>query len=327
MTKPSMTERAADQIASWAWEFLASPGGGPLRCEGTTFWAADRPIGAIDNGILHFQMVSEDPSMEYYRTIGGAHFHERSAVPFAMTSLDTPVYHDYLREFAPNNHDSLVVDVGGGDGRNAVPWLQDGFKRVVVIDATAAALSRFRARILAENPEWLERLVLIECDARALPLADDTADRVLAIESLYYLNEEYEQGLAECYRVMRPQARLLLADRTYEGALLTRLLYYGGVDGMLETAERREMWDGENQNRVRTRCFSREELHAVLTARGFEIIEWGGISAFSLLLSFLSKLDRLGPHAEAQLAAVHQLLISLGRTGCCRRCHVVIAAK
>jgi ubiquinone/menaquinone biosynthesis C-methylase UbiE len=271
--------------------------------------------------------VSEDPSMEYYRTIGGAHFHEHSAVPFAMTSLDTPVYHDYLREFAPNNHDSLVVDVGGGDGRNAVPWLQDGFKRVVVIDATAAALSRFRARILAENPEWLERLVLIECDARALPLADDTADRVLAIESLYYLNEEYEQGLAECYRVMRPQARLLLADRTYEGALLTRLLYYGGVGGMLETAERREMWDGENQNRVRTRCFSREELHAVLTARGFEIIEWGGISAFSLLLSFLSKLDRLGPHAEAQLAAVHQLLISLGRTGCCRRCHVVIAAK
>jgi hypothetical protein len=150
---------------------------------------------------------------------------------------------------------------------------------------------------------------------------------VLAIESLYYLNEAYEQGLAECSRVMRPQARLLLADRTYEGALLTRLLYYGGVGGMLETADRREMWDGENQNRVRTRCFSREELHAILTAQGFEIIEWGGISAFSLLLSFLSKLDRLGSHAEAQLAAVHKLLISLGRTGCCPRCHVVIAAK
>ncbi len=322
-----MTERAADQIADWAWELLESPGGEPLRCEGTTVWAADRPIGNIDNGILRFQMMTEDPSMEYYRTIGGAHFHERSAVPFAMTSLDTSVYHDYLREFAPNSRDSLVVDVGGGDGRNALPWLLDGFRRVVVIDATAAALSRFRARVLAENPEWLERLVLIECDARALPLANDTADRVLAIESLYYLNEEYEQGLAECYRVMRPQARLLLADRTYEGALLTRLLYYGGVGGMLETADRREMWDGENQHRVRTRCFSREELHAILTARGFEIIEWGGISAFSLLLSFLSKLDRLGPHAEAQLAAVHQLLISLGRTGCCRRCHVVIVAK
>ena len=35
---------------------------------------------------------------------------------------------------------------------------------------------------------------------------------------------------------MRRQARLLLADRSYEGALLTRLLYYGGVGAMLETA-------------------------------------------------------------------------------------------
>jgi ubiquinone/menaquinone biosynthesis C-methylase UbiE len=105
--------------------------------------------------------------------------------------------------------------------------------------------------------------VLIECDAWALPLASGCVDRVLAIESLYYLNEDYEKGLAECHRVMRPQARLLLADRSYEGALLTRLLYYGGVGAMLETACRREMWDGEGETRARTRCFSRTELHAL----------------------------------------------------------------
>ena len=43
-------------------------------------------------------------------------------------------------------------------------------------------------------------------------------------------------------RVMRPRARLLLADRSYEGALLTRLLYYGGLGAMLETACTRAMW-------------------------------------------------------------------------------------
>ena len=316
-----------EQIPGWAWEVLASPGGGPLRCEGRILWAADRPIGRIDQGILRFDMTSGDPSTEYYRTIGGAHFHERSVVPYAMTALDTPVYHDYLRGLAADNCDILVVDVGGGDGRNALPWLQRGFTRVVVVDSTAAALSRFRTRILAENREWLERLVLIECDARTLPLADETADRVLAIESLYYLNEDYEQGLAESHRVMRPQARLLLADRSYEGALLTRLLYYGGVGAMLETARSREMWDGEDEARIRTRCFSIRELHALVAAQGFEIVETGGISAFSLLLSFLSKWDKLGPESGAQLTAVHQLLISLAHTGCCSRCHVVIAAK
>jgi len=89
-----------EQIPGWAWEVLASPGGGPLRCEGRILWAADRPIGRIDQGILRFDMTSGDPSTEYYRTIGGAHFHERSVVPYAMTALDTPVYHDYLRGFA-----------------------------------------------------------------------------------------------------------------------------------------------------------------------------------------------------------------------------------
>jgi ubiquinone/menaquinone biosynthesis C-methylase UbiE len=316
-----------EQIPVWAWEVLASPGGGPLRCEYGILWAADQPIGRIDQGILRFNMPSGDPSTEYYRTIGGAHFHERSAVPYAMTALDTPVYRDYLREFAPDDHDMLVVDVGGGDGRNALPWLQWGFKRVVVVDSTAAALSRFRTRVLAENREWMERLALIECDSRTLPLADQVADRVLAIESLYYLNEDYEKGLAQCHRVMRPQGRLLLADRSYEGALLTRLLYYGGVGAMLETARSGEMWDGEDETRVRTRCFSRRELIALISAQGFQIVEIAGISTFSLLLSFLSKSDRLGPESDAQLAAVHQLLISLAHTGCCSRCHVVIAAR
>jgi ubiquinone/menaquinone biosynthesis C-methylase UbiE len=316
-----------ERIPEWAWEVLASPGGGPLRCEDAILWAPDQPIGRIDQGILRFNMPSGDPSTDYYRTIGGAHFHERSAVPYAMTALDTPVYHDYLRAFAPDDHDLLVIDVGGGDGRNALPWLRWGFRRVVVVDSTAAALARFRARMLAENREWLERLVLIECDARTLPLGDGVADRVLAIESLYYLNEDYEKGLAQCHRVMRPQARLLLADRSYEGALLTRLLYYGGVGAMLEMARSREMWDGEGGTPVRTRCFSTAELHALVAAQGFEILETGGISAFSLLLSFLSKSDKLGPESNARLAAVHQVLINLARTGGFSRCYVVIAAK
>jgi ubiquinone/menaquinone biosynthesis C-methylase UbiE len=318
---------SVEQVPGWAWEVLASPGGGPLRWEDGLFWAADRPIGRIDRGILRFNLPAGDPSTEYYRAIGGAHFHERSAVPYSMTALDTPAYHDYLREFAPDSHDSLVVDVGGGDGRNALPWLKWGFKRLAVVDSTGAALSRFRDRVSAENPEWLEHLLLIEADIRALPLADGLADRVTAIESLYYLNEDYELGLRECHRVMQQQARLLLADRSYEGALLTRLLYYGGVGGMLETAFGREMWDGEDRHRVRTRCFSREELHGLVTTRGFEIVQSYGISAFSPLLSFLFKVDRLGCEAEMQPAALHRLLIDLGRTGCFNRCHVIIAEK
>jgi ubiquinone/menaquinone biosynthesis C-methylase UbiE len=315
------------QVPDWAWQVLAAPGGGPLRCESGLLWVADRPIGRIVDGVLRFDMPGGDPSTEYYRAIGGAHFHERSAVSYAMTALDTPVYHDYLHELMPDDRNSLIIDLGGGDGRNALPWLRSGFKRVIVVDSNGEALARFGARVSAENPKWLDHLLLVECDARNLPLISEAADRVLAIEALYYLLDDYEQGLRQCHRVMRSQARLLLADRSYEGALLTQLLYYGGLDAMLETACRREMSDGEDGHRVRTRFFLYEELRDLVAAQGFEITDSGGISAFALLLSFLSKLDRLKHATEEQLAAMHQLLVRLGRTGWFRRCHVIIAEK
>jgi hypothetical protein len=68
-----------EQVPEWAWGVLASPGGGPLRCQDGILWAADQPVGHIDQGILRFNLPGGDPSTEYYRTIGGAHFHERSA--------------------------------------------------------------------------------------------------------------------------------------------------------------------------------------------------------------------------------------------------------
>jgi hypothetical protein len=59
-----------------------------------------------------------------------------------MTALDTHVYHGYLAELRPNDSDALIVDVGG-DGRNTIPWLNWGFRRVVVIDPAGEA---FRLR-------------------------------------------------------------------------------------------------------------------------------------------------------------------------------------
>src|SRR5271166_3442043 len=82
-------------IPEWARDMLAAPGGGALQCENGIFRSSDQPIGRIDRGIVRFDLPSVDPSTEYYRAIGGAHFHERSTSRYSMSVLDTPVYHDY----------------------------------------------------------------------------------------------------------------------------------------------------------------------------------------------------------------------------------------
>ena len=56
-------------------------------------------------------------------------------------------------------------------------------------------------------------------------------------------------GLRECVRLLAHNGRILVADRDHEAGLLTRLFYGGGIGGMLEQADNRDIWDG-NAERV-----------------------------------------------------------------------------
>src|SRR5262249_59177414 len=112
--------------------------------------------------------------------------------------------------------------------------------------------------------DWLDRLLLIEADARQLPLRGRCAERVQAIEALAYLNEDYERGFAECIRLMAEGGRLLVADRDYEGGLLTRLFYGGSHARILEQAGSRGIWDGNDRSIVRRRPFSPRGFPALI---------------------------------------------------------------
>ena len=241
---------------------------------------------------------------------------------FAMSSLDTPTYHGFLDAVAPPSLDTPIVDVGGGDGRNAIPWLERGYRCVVVLDAAGEALVRLRANIAARRPEWLERILLIECDARALPLRDACAGTVVAIETLYYLNDDYEVGLRDCVRVLAPGGKLLVSERDREGALMMQLLY-GGMSQMLRSYRDDVVWDGPERGH-RTRAFSERELLDVLTANGLEVLSVAGTSLLSMALGWLNGRGLLAG-AEGEAEEVRAMLAHLGRTGRLRRCHVVIA--
>jgi len=316
------------QLSDWALDVLRAPGGAAtLRVEGDTLVdERGSEVARVEDGILRFRMDSVDASIAFYRDIGGAHFYEATSVPYAMSSLDTPVYQDYLRRVEPESVDSVIVDIGGGDGRTAKPWLERGFRRVVVIDAAGEALVRFRKRIEAEEPQWLERLLLVEADARALPLADSCAMTVTAIETLYYLNEDFERGLREAVRILSSEGRLLSAERNYEGGIVSRLLY-DGVAAMLQTAESHELWDGTEEKRVRTRLFTESELRVAVESCG-ACVEWiEGISIVPLLTGWIRQRAQLGDDASVSLQRVQSLVRDLATSGNMRRCHVLVARR
>jgi ubiquinone/menaquinone biosynthesis C-methylase UbiE len=316
-------------LPSWAYDLLVSPHTRvPLVEQHDKLVAIGGEVaGTIIEGIACFPISVSDRSIEVYREVGGARFHERAQVPYAMSALDSEVYHRYLAELQPNNLDAVILDVGGGDGRNAVPWLRWGFRRVVVVDAVRAALARLRARLAADHPDWLDRVLLIEADCRQLPLRDRSAARVQAIEALAYLNEGYSLGLTECLRVLADEARLLVADRDYEGGLLTRLFYGGGIRGMVDQAWSRDIWDGRDTRIFRSRCFTAEEFAAMMREHGLRILSHRGVSALSLILGHEQGGGRLTQQDEAHLAEVHVLLRNLGQSGSMRRSHVIVAER
>src|SRR5262245_17997073 len=96
---------------AWGLDVLAAPGGErPLRLDGQKLVDdAGKRLAEVVHGIVRVHLESVDPSIEYYRVIGGARLSERAAVPLAMTSPDTPVYHAYLERIAPAMADSLNV--------------------------------------------------------------------------------------------------------------------------------------------------------------------------------------------------------------------------
>jgi hypothetical protein len=300
----------------------------PLALVGDRLVASNGELSAtIVDGIASFPVSNNDDSIDFYERIGGPRFHERAAIPYSMSALDTDIYHRYLSELRGDNFDSLIVDVGGGDGRNTVPWLRWGFRRVIIVDPIRAALARFRTRVQTQRPEWLDRLLLIQGDARYLPLRDGCAGTVQAIEALCYLNEEYSTGLGECIRLLSNGALLLLADRDYEAGLLARLFYGGGIRGMLDQANSRDVWDGAGDDLVRSRCFTADELLALIQEHGLRVKSHRGTSIFSLILGYERSGGRLVLDNEANLSEVRTLLDHLGRTGTLRRCHVIVAER
>lgn len=282
-------------------------------------------IDPTHDGIVHARSIHRDASIDYFHSIGGAQFHERSQVAYAMTALDTPVYHAHLKDFAPADRNSIVVDVGGGDGRNTLAWLAWGFRRVIIVDPIAASLLRLQGRMAAEHPDWLDRILLMEANARDLPLRAGVASRVFAIESLCYLNEDYGAGVEECRRVLAPDGRLLISDRDYEGGLLAELLYGGGVEGLLKPGTGPDLADGPGGRRARSRCFTRGQLIAAIERHGLKVVATSGISGLSLLLGYLRGTGQLGDNAASRIDEVHELLARLGRNGSFLRAHVVVA--
>jgi SAM-dependent methyltransferase len=103
----------------------------------------------------------------------------------------------------------LVVDIGCGAGRNAVPLAQQGW-RVLGTDLSWPMLSAAAGRARAAGVERAVQIALAPMDV--LPVSDHSADLVVAhgIWNLAQSVAEFRRAVRDAARIARPGAGLFL---------------------------------------------------------------------------------------------------------------------
>lgn len=118
----------------------------------------------------------------------------------------------------------LVADVASGPGTSAILLARETGCDVVGVDLSAELVERARRK--AREAGFDRRVRFVVGDAERLPLADESVDGALC-ECAFCTFPEKTVAAAELARVLRPGARLALADVTADGGLPAELTGIG----------------------------------------------------------------------------------------------------
>src|SRR5262245_42162183 len=145
---------------------------------------------------------------------------------------------------------AVIADVGGGPGRYAL-WLAERGYRVHLVDPFPLHIEQARAEAGARPAAALASAEV--GDARALGLADATADAVLLLGPLYHLIERRGrvQALAEARRVCRKGGVVIAAAISRFASTLDGLRSGYLEDPAFAAIAARDLRDGQHRNPTR----------------------------------------------------------------------------
>jgi ubiquinone/menaquinone biosynthesis C-methylase UbiE len=97
----------------------------------------------------------------------------------------------------------VLLELGVGTGRIALPLIARGY-RYLALDKDPGMLEVFRQKAAGV----MRKVRLIEADARAIPLPDESVHGVIVVH-LWHLLPDWPKALAEALRVLKPGGVLL----------------------------------------------------------------------------------------------------------------------
>jgi 2-polyprenyl-3-methyl-5-hydroxy-6-metoxy-1,4-benzoquinol methylase len=220
--------------------------------------------------------------------------------PLHLAYWETPYYKQAIARFLElvEPTDKIAMDVGCGDGRFTEQLIELGYERVVGLDANLSSLVSL-ARHATERG-FREKLLLVQSSAEDLPIRDNSVDVVLSMGVLYYLNEQYENGLRAITGTLKPGATLIASEPDLEGAAIKALLFED-LEDFLMTVNQRVFSEFHNGDRFKFRVFSRREVQDIYDKAGLEVLGSHGLSILPSLLRIRMIKGQLDPGKVAAM--------------------------
>ena len=121
---------------------------------------------------------------------------------------------------------ATVLDLGCGVGASG-RYIIDHTKNISIIGATIVPWQIEQANQLSAEPQYENRIEFKLMDYCDLPITDASIDGAFALESSCYdKGKDKRAFLQESFRVLKPGARLMVADGFTKGKKHTRLFNY-----------------------------------------------------------------------------------------------------
>lgn len=237
-------------------------------------------------GICHIGFSSSEAYDFHQRYTKGAHLRRLETVPFHQSQWESPYYRKTLDRFLENADlaQAMILDFGCGDGRFADYLLQRGAHQIVCVDFDYATLAAFGEHLTETGDR--DKVLLLHTDFDHLPFAADTFDVILAIGSLYYLDRQYETGIARLRDMLGQDGVLITSDPSIEGFML-RALVFNGLNESLDVFRSRRFREVTDASAPGFRAFDDGEWRDIFRAAGLTVLDRQGISLFHNLLRVL----------------------------------------
>lgn len=184
---------------------------------------------------------------------------------------------EHLKNYLPENRDSLILDAGGGTGRWTIPLAQMGYQ-VILCDISQGMLAQAKRKILKENLS--DRVKIIEEDLTNLPFPNEMFDFVLC--------EDGPISISNARKITRELVRVLKEGEKIWASVLGRFpLAFDELNAnpskalkLIKSKINYVPYKGIKRSRV----FSPREIQDLFRENGIEVIKvYGNRTAIRLL--------------------------------------------